>query len=114
MDNVPAAWMWVDNEGFAGSPRTCYGDVPPGRITDAIPLYAAPPSAGLGGEWRGIDSCPENLMVLIACPNGTIWIASKDGDEWFGIEDDFGTVIEPSHWMNLPPPPAADDRGVEG
>lgn len=38
----PTDWKWVEPEGFAGSPLMCYGDVPPGRITNAQPLYATP------------------------------------------------------------------------
>lgn len=40
----PVAWRWTDNEGFGGSPLVHYSDCPPGRTTDAVPLYANPPN----------------------------------------------------------------------
>lgn len=41
-EQEPVAWQWEDDSGICGSPITRYSDAPPGRITDATALYAAP------------------------------------------------------------------------
>lgn len=60
-------------------------------------------------EWRDIETAPKDGTKFIAwcvCEQtGDGWLVSDCdwwGDKWFSSGDG---VVNPSHWMPLPPPP---------
>lgn len=54
--------------------------------------------------WRPIETAPSGSEVLVR--NGSIWIATKKGNEWrvFSPRGDF-SINNPTHWQPLPEPP---------
>ena len=62
-------------------------------------------------EWQTIDSCPENVPVLVCIDDIVQWLVTTKTDR--GWEDlTCGEVISPvmydfypTHWMKLPDPP---------
>ena len=88
----------------------------PGEVEDKLrnirPLYAAP----VKPVWRDIASAPkETDQRLLLFANGEVVIGYRnsfyEGSPWFH-SDDLGPlcwgVIEPTHWMPLPPAPAGE------
>lgn len=56
--------------------------------------------------WQTADSAPENELVLTHYAFGKGlegWgVADRRGNNWYG---EAGKVLEPTHWMPLPPAP---------
>lgn len=102
------------------------------HVLRIVPLHDAPPRAGLGGEWREVENelPPLDTPVWLHLKHGSIIQGERNdsGDGWLWAnsynsayvdkdgkwksEPEMDDDYEVTHWMHLPPPPAADDRGV--
>lgn len=77
------------------------------------------PTAGGGhtaGDWLPIESAPKDGSSLIAwAPGfgmGALTLFWSDG-YWREPAQHLGLKVEPTHWMPLPPPPAAQAKASQ-
>jgi hypothetical protein len=78
-------------------------------------------------DWQPIETCPENVSVLIYIPNAehygpgiyrAIRVNMGTGKRWlttaWSCGRDYTANPEPTHWMPLPKPPAlANLKGAQ-
>ena len=57
--------------------------------------------------WKKMGSAPKDDILLLAIPTGKVTVGRYDHviNAWFEINGSYGSIIFPSHWMQLPDPP---------
>jgi len=70
-------------------------------------------------NWQPIETAPHDETDVLVDGNGSYAVACWNGEEWRDMGDIGWAGMcgnegnQPTHWMPLPPPPNAGDKGRE-